>query len=63
MTCAWRGMDAYFTKVMSDQVTSDDAPAKMQAEADACASDMAVDTPTPGPSLTPSPGASATPAP
>ena len=36
MTCAWRGMDAYFGKVMSNEISPDDAPAKMQAEADAC---------------------------
>lgn len=48
MTCAWRGMDAYFGKVMADEMSPDDAPAKMQAEADACAGDMALDaTPTP----------------
>ena len=49
MTCAWRGMDAYFGKVMSDEISPDDAPAQMQAEADACVADMAPETPTPSP--------------
>ncbi len=53
MTCAWRGMDAYFGKVMNDEMTPDDAPAKMQAEADLCVSDMAVGTPTPAVTATP----------
>ena len=54
MTCAWRGMDAYLGKVMSNQVSPEEAPVKMQAVADACVSDMSVDeTPTPG--VTPSP--------
>jgi arabinogalactan oligomer/maltooligosaccharide transport system substrate-binding protein len=54
MTCAWRGMDAYFEKVMSNEVSPDDAPPKMQAEADGCVSDMALDA-TPAPERTPSP--------
>jgi arabinogalactan oligomer / maltooligosaccharide transport system substrate-binding protein len=53
MTCVWRGMDAYFGKVMSNEISPDDAPAKMQAEADACVADMTIDTPTPGPTATP----------
>lgn len=47
MTCAWRGMDAYFGKVMSNEVNPDDAPALMQAEADPCVADMTLETPTP----------------
>ena len=47
MTCAWRGMDAYFGKVMSSEVNPDDAPALMQQTADACVADMAPETPTP----------------
>ena len=53
MTCAWRGMDAYFGKVMSSEVNPDDAPALMQQEADACVSDMSPETPTPTPVNTP----------
>lgn len=53
MTCAWRGLDAYFSKVMSDQVSPDEAPAMMQAEADACVADMAIETPTPTGAPTP----------
>lgn len=49
MTCAWRGMGAYFGKVMSSEVNPDDAPALMQQEADACVADMAPETPTPTP--------------
>lgn len=56
MTCAWRGMDAYFGKVMNDEISPDEAPSKMQAEADTCASDMALDaTPTPGTGPSPTP--------
>jgi arabinogalactan oligomer/maltooligosaccharide transport system substrate-binding protein len=54
MACAWRGLDAYFSKVMRDEISPDDAPALMQAEADACVADMTPDTPTPG-SATPTP--------
>ncbi len=43
MTCAWRGMDAYFAKVMSGEITPDAAPLLMQREADECANDMALD--------------------
>lgn len=49
MTCAWRGMDAYFKRVMNDELSPDEAPIKMQAEADACVAEMAPD-PTPQPS-------------
>lgn len=53
MTCVWRGMDAYFGKVMSDEISPDDAPPKMQAEASACVSDMTPETPTPAATSTP----------
>jgi arabinogalactan oligomer/maltooligosaccharide transport system substrate-binding protein len=53
MACAWRGLDAYFGKVMSNEVNPDDAPALMQVEADACVADMAPETPTPAASPTP----------
>ena len=56
MTCAWRGMDAYFGKVMNNEMSPDDVPAKMQAEADSCVSDM-----TPDPQVTPAAAASPTP--
>ena len=49
MACAWRGMDAYFPEVMGDKLSPDDAPAQMQAEADACVADMTPETPTPAP--------------
>ncbi len=52
MTCAWRGMDAYFGKVMSNEISPDDAPEKMQSEAAGCAADMAL-TPTQTPPATP----------
>ena len=51
MTCAWRGMDSYLGKVMHNELSPDQAPSKMQAEADACVNDMAVDA-TPVPSVT-----------
>ena len=53
MSCAWRGLDAYFAKVMSDEISPDDAPAQMQAEADACVADMTPETPTPSPTPAP----------
>ncbi len=55
MSCAWRGMDAQFGKVMSNEVNPDDAPALMQAEADACVADMTPDTPAPTVAGTPTP--------
>ncbi len=40
MACAWQGIDAYLPAVMAGQLSPDDAPPKMQAEADACIEDM-----------------------
>lgn len=40
MACAWRGMGAYFAKVMADEISADDAAPAMQGEADACVADM-----------------------
>jgi maltose-binding protein MalE len=53
MACAWRGLDAYFGKVMANEVNPDDAPPLMQEEADACVADMAPETPTPEATPTP----------
>jgi arabinogalactan oligomer / maltooligosaccharide transport system substrate-binding protein len=55
MVCAWRGMDAYFGKVMRNEANPDDAPALMGEEADACAAEMANETPTPKPDVMPAP--------
>ncbi len=40
MACAWQGIDAYLPAVMAGQLSPDDAPPQMQAEADACVEDM-----------------------
>lgn len=40
MACAWQGIDAYLPAVVAGQLSPDDAPPQMQAEADACVEDM-----------------------
>lgn len=40
MACAWQGIDAYLPAVMAGQLSPDNAPPQMQAEADACVEDM-----------------------
>ncbi len=47
MPCAWRGMGAYFAKVMAGEITADDAAPAMQEVADACVADMNGDEVTP----------------
>lgn len=50
MVCAWRGLDSAFRKVMADDLSADDAPPAMQAEAALCVAEMSPDaTPTPVP--------------
>ena len=53
MACAWRGMDAYFAKVMSGEISADDAAPAMQEIAGACIADMNGDEVTPTPAATP----------
>lgn len=40
MACAWQGLGAYLPAVMAGQLSPDDAPPQMQAEADACVEEM-----------------------
>jgi arabinogalactan oligomer/maltooligosaccharide transport system substrate-binding protein len=40
MACAWRGMGAYFGKVMAGEISADDAAPAMQQVADDCVADM-----------------------
>ncbi len=47
MTCAWRGMEAYFARVMAGEVTADEAAPAMQEVSDACVAEMAGDEATP----------------
>ncbi len=50
MVCAWRGLDGAFRRVMTGELSADDAPPAMQAEAAACVADMSpAETPTPRP--------------
>lgn len=50
MVCAWRGLDGAFRRVMTGELSADDAPPAMQAEAAACVADMSpAETPTPAP--------------
>lgn len=40
MACAWRGIGAYLGDVLAGQLSPDDAPPLMQAEADTCVEEM-----------------------
>ena len=40
MACAWQGIAAHLPQVAAGQLTPDDAPPRMQAEADACVEEM-----------------------
>jgi maltose-binding protein MalE len=52
MACAWQGMGEYLPRVMSGEVSPEDAAPAMQAVAEACLADMAPDA-TPTPTATP----------
>ncbi len=53
MTCAWRGMDAFFAKVMAGEMTADEAAPAMQEVADACVAEMGGEEAAPTPTATP----------
>ncbi len=40
MACVWQGIGAYLPAVMAGQLSPDDAPPQMQAQAEACVTDM-----------------------
>jgi arabinogalactan oligomer/maltooligosaccharide transport system substrate-binding protein len=52
MSCAWQGMAAYLPRVMSGEVTPEDAAPAMQGVAESCLADMTPDA-TPKPTATP----------